>query len=43
MVMKRKVVSTDVDEMVRIHGPASSENIKEHSRSVKWESDGDVA
>jgi hypothetical protein len=31
MVMKRKVVCADEDEMVRIHGPASSKNIMEHS------------
>jgi hypothetical protein len=31
MVMNRKVVSADGDEMVRIHGPTSSKNIMEHS------------
>jgi hypothetical protein len=31
MVMNRKVVSADENEMVRIHGPTSSKNIMEHS------------
>jgi hypothetical protein len=31
MVMKRKVVYADGDEMVRINGLASSKNIMEHS------------